>query len=92
MFAQWPGVEADSAGLADDAEVVLSADQLEGCDLVCVMERRHLRRLKQRFAHQLRGVRVVCLDIPDDHDYMAPALVAELERKVGPLLRGLARS
>lgn len=89
MFADWPGLETDSAGLADDAEVVLSSEQLQGCDLVCVMERRHLRRLKQRFAAHLRGVRVVCLDIPDDYDYMDPALVELLERKVTPLLRGL---
>ncbi|WP_202595432.1 low molecular weight protein tyrosine phosphatase family protein [Stenotrophomonas panacihumi] len=89
VFADWPGVETDSAGLADDAEVPLSADQLEGCDLVCVMERAHLRRLKQRFAAHLRGMRVVCLDIPDDYAYMDPALVALLERKVAPLLRGL---
>lgn len=86
MFATWPGLETDSAGLADDADNPLSADQLVGCDLVCVMERAHLRRLKARFGQQLRGVRVVCLDIPDDYDFMDPRLVELLLRRVPPLL------
>jgi len=51
------------------------------------MERSHLRRLKQRFSRQLRDVRVVCLDIPDDYAYMDPELVVLLLRKVPPLLR-----
>jgi predicted protein tyrosine phosphatase len=87
VFADWPGLQTDSAGLADDADTPLSAEQLEGCGLVCVMERSHLRRLKQRFGRQLRDVRVVCLDIPDDYAYMDPELVALLLRKVPPLLR-----
>ena len=65
----------------------MSADQLAGCDLVCVMERAHLRRLKQRFGPQLRGVRVACLDIPDDYAFMDPRLVTLLLRWVPPLLR-----
>lgn len=91
MFADWPGLATDSAGLAADADTPLSADHLQACDLVCVMERAHLRRLKQRFGHLLRGVRVACLDIPDDHDYMAPALVDLLLRKVPPLLPAALR-
>ena len=34
----------------------------------------------------LRGARVVCLDIPDDYEYMDPALVALLQTRVPPLL------
>jgi predicted protein tyrosine phosphatase len=40
VFANWPEVETDSAGLAPDAEVPLSSEQLEWADLVFVMERR----------------------------------------------------
>ena len=86
MFATWPGLETDSAGLADDADMPLSADQLIGCDLVCVMERAHLRRLRQRFERHLRGIRVVCLDIADDYEFMDPRLVELLLRRVPPLL------
>ena len=86
LFVDWPGVQTASAGLADDAETPLSADMLEGCDLVCVMERRHRALLMRRFAAHLRGVRVVCLDIADHYAYMAPALIDLLNRRVPPLL------
>ncbi|WP_373387710.1 low molecular weight protein tyrosine phosphatase family protein [Pseudomonas alcaligenes] len=87
LFASWPGVESDSAGLAADAEVALSAEQLEWAELVFVMEPVHRRRLQQRFAPWLRGKRVICLDIPDDYDFMQTELVELLRRKVGAYLR-----
>lgn len=87
VFASWPEVETDSAGLAPDAEVPLSAEQVEWADLVFVMERRHRQALLRRFPAAMRGKRLVCLDIPDDYTYLQPELVLLLERKVGPLLR-----
>jgi predicted protein tyrosine phosphatase len=87
VFAGWPDIEVDSAGLADDAETVLSPDQLDWAELVVVMEPTHRRRLQSRHGARLRGKRVVCLDIADRYDYMQPELVELLLRKAGPLLR-----
>jgi predicted protein tyrosine phosphatase len=87
VFAAWPGLEVDSAGLADDAETPLDPGQLDWADLVVVMEARHARRLRQRFGSRLAGKRVVNIDIPDRYAFMQPELVALLERRVGPLLR-----
>lgn len=87
VFRTWPQVEADSAGLAPDAETPLSAEQLDWADLILVMESTHKRRLQQRFARQLKGKRVAVLGIPDDYDFMQPELVELLLRKAGPLLR-----
>jgi predicted protein tyrosine phosphatase len=87
VFAGWPNVETDSAGLATDAETVLSADQVEWADLIFVMEKTHRTKLAQRFKAQLKGKKVVCLDIPDDYEFMQPELVSILERKVQVHLR-----
>lgn len=87
VFANWPGVQSDSAGLSPDAEQVLSLEQVQWAELICVMEAVHRRRLKQRFAAALEGKRVVCLDIPDNYDFMQVELVRLLEQKVGALLR-----
>lgn len=87
VFGQWPQVEADSAGLAPDAEVPLEPEQLRWADIVFVMEKAHRRKLAQRFKAHLAGKRVVCLDIPDDYAFMQPELVVLLERRAGPLLR-----
>ncbi|RQT09060.1 low molecular weight protein tyrosine phosphatase family protein [Burkholderia contaminans] len=87
VFAAWPGVETDSAGLAPDADTRVSAEQLDWADVVFVMERAHQARLAAQFGAHLRHKKVVCLDIPDRYAYMQPELVTLLERKAGPLLR-----
>lgn len=86
LFAGRDGIETASAGLAPDAETALDASQLCWADLIVVMERQHKARLTQRFGAELRGKRVVCLDIPDRYEYMQPELVALLKRKLAPLL------
>ena len=87
VFATWPDVETDSAGLGNDADVPLSPEQLAWADIIFVMEKAHRNRLATRFKRHLNGKRVICLDIPDDYDYMQPELVALLKTKVGPFLR-----
>ncbi len=51
------------------------------------MERAHQRRLNQRFARHLKGKKIVCLDIPDDFDFMDPQLVALIQARVTPHLK-----
>lgn len=87
VFAQWPGIETDSAGLAPDADVPLDGEQLDWADVIFVMERSHQRRLSQRFARHLRDKRVVCLEIPDDYAFMQAELIVLLEKRAGPHLR-----
>jgi len=87
VFAEWPGIETASAGLKPDADVPVSPELLQWADLIFVMERAHRSRLSSRFRPWLGGKRIVCLDIPDDYDFMAPALVDLLQHKVAPFLR-----
>ena len=87
VFASWPGVETDSAGVGADADVPLSPEQLAWAEIVFVMEKAHRNRLSAKFRRHLNGKRIVCLDIPDDYDYMQPELVRLLEKKVAPFLR-----
>lgn len=86
VFARWPGVETDSAGLAPDADVEVSTEQIEWADIVFVMEKAHRTKLTQRFGKTLKGKRLVCLDIPDEYEFMQPELVRRLEAKAGPFL------
>ena len=92
VFAQWPGVETDSAGLSNDAVSVLSPDQIGWADIIFVMEKAHRSKLSKRFKRHLGGKRVICLDIPDDYAFMDPGLVRLLEAKAGPFLRNVSRS
>jgi predicted protein tyrosine phosphatase len=86
VFAEWPGVETASAGVSNDAEQPVTAELLEWADLILVMEPVHRAKLTARWRPHLRRARVVCLDIPDDYEFMDPALVALLQARVPPLL------
>jgi predicted protein tyrosine phosphatase len=86
VFATHPGVETLSAGLNVGADVPLSDELLRWADVVFVMEKRHREKLSREFRQALGDTRVVCLDIPDIYEYMDPALVALLEKRVTPYL------
>ncbi|MBU0654487.1 MAG: low molecular weight protein tyrosine phosphatase family protein [Gammaproteobacteria bacterium] len=86
VFSIWPNVETDSAGLGNDAEVRLSIEQIEWATIIFVMEKAHRNKLSKQFKPHLNGKRVICLDIPDDYDYMQPELVRLLESKVKSFL------
>lgn len=81
VFAGWPGIEVLSAGLNHDAVTQLDAETVEWADLIFVMEKAHRKKLQERFRKQLKA-RVVCLDIPDDFEFMQPELVEWLKRVV----------
>jgi len=87
VFLTWPDIETDSAGLLETADILLSPEQIEWADIIFVMEKRHRAKLSKKFKRHLNGKRVVCLDIPDDYDFMQPELITLLERKAGPFLR-----
>jgi predicted protein tyrosine phosphatase len=86
VFTAYEGLEVESAGLAPDAETPLNSEVIQWADIIFVMERSHRSKLSKRFQPWLKGKRVICLDIPDQYEYMNPDLVALLEEKVLPLL------
>ena len=87
VFAAWPHVETDSAGLAADADTPLSVEQLDWAELIMVMEPIHRQRVLMQHRERLKGKRVVVLGIRDEYDFMQPELIELLLRKAGPLLR-----
>ena len=79
VFAHNSAIEVDSAGLNNDAEVPLSEEQVRWADLILVMEKSHRNRLNSKFKNALAGKRIAVLDIPDEYDFMDPALIALLK-------------
>lgn len=82
VFADWPGIETESAGIGNGADNPVSPELLARADLVFVMEKNHLNKLRRKFRAHLNGKRLICLDIPDDYDYMDPVLIQLLQQKV----------
>lgn len=82
VFSKVPGVRTASAGLAPDAETPVDADLVEWADVILVMEKSHRKKLLERFGKGIGDRPVICLDIPDDYEFMDPELVDLLHRKV----------
>jgi predicted protein tyrosine phosphatase len=59
---------------------------VEWADIIFAMEKMHVNKVRSRFRKQLKDKRLICLDIPDDYEYMDPELVALLKTKVGRIL------
>jgi predicted protein tyrosine phosphatase len=87
IFSTWPGIETDSAGLNHGAAVQLSTEQIEWADIIFVMEKAHRNKLSKQFRAHLHAKRVICLDIPDDYEFMDPVLISILETKAGRFLK-----
>jgi predicted protein tyrosine phosphatase len=83
IFADAPGWETDSAGLSADADIPVSAEQLEWATHIAVMEKRQLARLRKAFPKLVPGRKLVSLDIPDEYTFMQPELIERLKQRVG---------
>ena len=81
VFADHPGVECTSAGTNHDAENPLTAELVGWAEVIVVMERQHRAKISKRFGKELRGRPVVCLDIPDNYEFMQPELIELLKRR-----------
>jgi predicted protein tyrosine phosphatase len=82
VFADWPDITTASAGLNHDAENPLTSELVRWADLLFVMEPAQRRKLGARFRTELHDKRVICLEIPDDFEFMAPSLVDLLKARV----------
>jgi predicted protein tyrosine phosphatase len=88
VFSGHPQLEVASAGLNNDAVNVLTSELVEWAEVIFVMERSHRNRLRKQFKPYLKGQKVICLDIPDNYDFMSSQLV-DLFKKSVPKYLGI---
>lgn len=84
IFDGVSGLQARSAGTQPNARIVVSQGHIGWADLIFVMEKSHLTRLRRKFGEALDGKKIVTLHIPDDYQFMQPELIDELSVKVAP--------
>ncbi len=82
-----PGYRARSAGTGSAARVKVTEQLVAWAEVILVMEHRHARQLRERFGAQLTGKTLHCLDVPDEFEYMDPALVELLQCRLAECLR-----
>ncbi len=83
IFSNIEGFDVRSAGLDNDATVQLSTELVEWAEYIFVMEKSHRNKLRKKFKKYLNTQRVICLDIPDEYDYMDEGLIRLLKTRMG---------
>jgi protein-tyrosine phosphatase len=86
IFKGRPNCSVRSAGTASNARVKISSTIITWADLIFVMERKHLEILARVFPSQIKNKKIICLDIPDEYEYMDEELVQILEESVSEYL------
>lgn len=84
LFEGFPAYKVRSVGTQPDARIVITEGHLGWADLIFVMEKSHLQRIRRKFPEALQGKPVFILFIPDDYEFMQPELLDELRGKLGP--------
>ncbi|WP_342424672.1 protein tyrosine phosphatase [Paenibacillus sp. FSL E2-0178] len=82
IFDGYNGYEARSAGTEEGARIKVTEGHIGWSDLIFVMEKKHTRRLRDKFADSLRNKQVIYLDIPDDYRFMDEELIEILKSRV----------
>jgi predicted protein tyrosine phosphatase len=86
VFSTRRDLEVDSAGTNHDAVNPLTAELVAWADIIFVMEKVLRAKLQRKFRTSLKKARVICLDIPDDYEFMDPDLIRLLEARVSRYL------
>ena len=86
VFSAHPGVNVASAGTNNDAETPVTSELIGWADLIFVMEKAHRNKLQKRFKSDLKNAKVICLEIPDEYEFMDEELVRLLKLKVSRFL------
>lgn len=76
------GYEVRSAGTEEGARVKVTGGHIGWTDIIFVMEKKHLRKIKEKYNDKLENKKVICLDIADDYKFMDADLVDILVSKV----------
>ena len=82
-----PDYEARSAGTDPGARLKVKAEDIAWADMIFVMEPRQLQSVRRDFKRELKGKRLVCLQIPDKYGGMSLELVEVLKNRLRPYIQ-----
>ena len=86
LYSTTPGIKARSAGLSHVARLRVHDELLEWANVIVIMEERLREMLQVRFRESVKDKELICLDVPDDFQFLQPELLTILTEKLGPLL------
>ena len=88
LFDGQNGHQARSAGTENNARIKVTPGLLGWADIIFCMEKKHMRRIRDKYPDIVSGKQIVCLNIPDAYSYMDDDLCELLESVVPEYLWG----
>lgn len=82
LFDGYNNHQAKSAGTENNSRVKITSGMIGWADIIFCMEKKHVRRLRERFSDELADKKIVCLNIPDEYEYMDSELCGILESSI----------
>jgi predicted protein tyrosine phosphatase len=76
------GHDVRSAGTETNARIKVTEGHIGWADIIFVMEKKHSRRIKDRFGDILYDKQLICLDISDCYEFMDEELIELLKCRV----------
>ena len=70
IFNGYNGHKAYSAGTESNARIKVTSGLLGWADIIFCMEKKHLRRIKEKYPGIVVNKKVVCLNISDEYEFM----------------------
>lgn len=82
IFGGYNGHSARSAGTENNSRVRVTSGLLGWADIIFCMEKKHVRRIKEKYPDIVCDKKVICLNIDDDYEYMDEELQELLQSAV----------
>ena len=82
IFDGCNGHKVRSAGTEQNTRIKVTPGLLGWADIIFCMEKKHLRRIKEKYSDIIANKKLVCLYINDDYEYMDEELIELLKSSV----------
>ncbi|PFH83877.1 protein tyrosine phosphatase [Bacillus sp. AFS088145] len=86
IFHLYNDYQARSAGTETGARIKVTEGHIGWADIIFVMEKKHLRRIRDKFGDLLNEKKIVILDIADDYQFMDEELIEILQNRVSEII------
>lgn len=70
IFNGYNGHKAYSAGTESNSRIKVTSGLLGWADIIFCMEKKHMRRIKEKYPDIAGNKKLVCLNISDDYEFM----------------------
>jgi predicted protein tyrosine phosphatase len=71
-----------SAGTENNSRMKVTPGIIGWAEIIYCMEKKHIRRIREKYNDLLTGKEVICLNIPDDYAFMDDELINLLQSLV----------